>query len=83
MKDKVVVITGASRGIGAEAARVFAAAGARVVEDIDLPRARAAHIHPRDVGGAILVKPTPTSAGRGYWQSVGRRLRRDRLGAGA
>lgn len=30
-----------------------------------------------DVGGAILVKPTPTSAGRGYWQSVGRRLRRD------
>lgn len=30
-----------------------------------------------DIGGAILVKPTPTSAGRGYWQSVGRRLRRD------
>ncbi len=25
-----------------------------MVEDIDLPRARAAHIHPRDVGGAIL-----------------------------
>ena len=30
-----------------------------------------------DIGGAVLVKPTPTSAGRGYWQSVGRRLRRD------
>ena len=30
-----------------------------------------------DVGGAILVKPTPASGGRGYWQSVGRRLRRD------
>ena len=30
-----------------------------------------------DVGGAILVKPTPTAGGRGYWQSVGRRLRRD------
>lgn len=30
MKDKVVVITGASRGIGAAAAEVFAAAGARV-----------------------------------------------------
>lgn len=30
MKDKVVAITGASRGIGAAAARVFAAAGAKV-----------------------------------------------------
>ena len=30
-----------------------------------------------NVGGAILVKPTPTAGGRGYWQSVGRRLRRD------
>jgi peptide/nickel transport system permease protein len=30
-----------------------------------------------DVGGAILVTPKPTAAGRGYWQSVGRRLRRD------
>ncbi len=30
MQDKVVVITGASRGIGAAAARVFAQAGARV-----------------------------------------------------
>ncbi len=30
MQGKVVVITGASRGIGAEAARAFAAAGARV-----------------------------------------------------
>ena len=30
MKDRTVVITGASRGIGAETARVFANAGARV-----------------------------------------------------
>lgn len=30
MKDKVVIITGASRGIGAAAARVFAGAGAKV-----------------------------------------------------
>lgn len=32
----------------------IAAAGARVVETIDLPGAAAAHIHPKDVGGAIL-----------------------------
>jgi NAD(P)-dependent dehydrogenase (short-subunit alcohol dehydrogenase family) len=31
LRDKVAIITGASRGIGASAARVFAAAGARVV----------------------------------------------------
>jgi len=30
-----------------------------------------------DVGGAVLVTPKPTAGGRGYWQSVGRRLRRD------
>lgn len=30
-----------------------------------------------DIGGAVLVAPKPTNAGRGYWQSVGRRLRRD------
>lgn len=30
-----------------------------------------------DVGGAVLVTPKPASGGRGYWQSVGRRLGRD------
>ena len=30
-----------------------------------------------DVGGAVLMAPKPTAGGRGYWQSVGRRLRRD------
>lgn len=38
----------------AKARAGIAAAGARVVEDIDLPHAAAAHIHPKDVGGAIL-----------------------------
>jgi hypothetical protein len=32
----------------------IAAAGARVVEAISLPGVEASHIHPRDVGGAIL-----------------------------
>ncbi|MCB0277486.1 MAG: SDR family NAD(P)-dependent oxidoreductase, partial [Calditrichaeota bacterium] len=31
LKEKVVLISGAGRGIGAAAARLFAAAGARVV----------------------------------------------------
>lgn len=30
-----------------------------------------------DIGGAVLMKPRPSPASRGYWQSVGRRLRRD------
>jgi peptide/nickel transport system permease protein len=30
-----------------------------------------------DLGGAALVKPIASSASRGYWQSVGRRLSRD------
>lgn len=30
-----------------------------------------------DVGGGVLVTPKPASGGRGYWQSVGRRLGRD------
>jgi hypothetical protein len=38
-----------------DAARAgIAAAGARVVENISLPGVEASHIHPRDVGGAIL-----------------------------
>ena len=30
-----------------------------------------------ELGSGMLVQPTPASASRGYWQSVGRRLRRD------
>jgi peptide/nickel transport system permease protein len=30
-----------------------------------------------ELAGGTLVQPTPASASRGYWQSVGRRLRRD------
>jgi peptide/nickel transport system permease protein len=30
-----------------------------------------------EIGSGVAVRPTPASAGRGYWRSVGRRLRRD------
>ncbi|MGH9134673.1 MAG: VOC family protein [Ilumatobacteraceae bacterium] len=41
------------------------AAGARVVWSIDLPTIRARHLHPRDVGGAIVSIDQP--ARRGDW----------------
>jgi short-subunit dehydrogenase len=58
MKDKVVVITGASKGIGAELARQLAAKGARLVlaarDSADLERVAG---QCRDAGGqAIVVK---------------------------
>jgi len=52
MREKVIVVTGASRGIGAETVRAFAAAGARVAalaRDGAAVRALAA-----DTGGAVL-----------------------------
>jgi hypothetical protein len=41
------------------------AAGVRVVWSIDLPAIRARHLHPRDVGGAIVSIDQP--ARRGEW----------------
>ena len=79
MQGKVVAITGASRGIGAAAARVFAAAGARVAllarsgAEIDRLAAEigaAALALPCDVAdaGAVQGRARPAwSAGAGGW----------------
>ena len=45
------------------------AAGVRVVWSIDLPTIRARHLHPRDVGGALVSIDQPASARR---MAVGR-----------
>lgn len=45
----------------------IAAAGARVVEDISLDGVEASHIHPRDIGGAIVSLDWMDSWGRWEW----------------
>jgi NAD(P)-dependent dehydrogenase (short-subunit alcohol dehydrogenase family) len=75
LETKVAIITGASRGIGATAARAFAAAGATVVlaarsqDDLEAVAARI-----RGVGGEALAIPTdvgdPAAAERLVQQTV-------------
>jgi predicted enzyme related to lactoylglutathione lyase len=43
------------------------AAGARIVWSIDLPTIRARHLHPRDVGGAIVSIDQPARRGEWPW----------------
>ena len=43
------------------------AAGVRVVWTIDLPTIRARHLHPRDVGGAIVSIDQPAQRGEWPW----------------
>jgi hypothetical protein len=43
------------------------AAGVRVVWSIDLPTIRARHLHPRDVGGAIVSIDQPARRGEWPW----------------
>ncbi|HEU0026833.1 MAG TPA: SDR family NAD(P)-dependent oxidoreductase [Ktedonobacterales bacterium] len=59
LRDKVALITGASRGIGAAAARVFVAAGAAVALAARSERAIAALADEiRDAGGYAIAAPT-------------------------
>ena len=51
----------------AKARAAIAAAGARVVEDISLKGVEASHIHPRDIGGAIVSLDWMDSWGRWEW----------------
>lgn len=63
LTGKVALITGASRGIGAEAARVFAAAGARV--GITARGKDAIAELAGEIGGAALAIPCDVSR---YWE---------------
>src|SRR5437899_1421876 len=59
LTDKVAIITGASRGIGAASARVFARAGATVVLAARDEQALAAVVREIiDAGGRALAVPT-------------------------
>lgn len=65
LEDKVALITGSGRGIGAAAARLFAAHGAKVVvTDIDAaPAQETAHHIIQEDGSAIAIPADVTDAG--------------------
>ena len=72
LSEKVVLVTGASRGIGAACARVLAAAGANVIlhygRSLEQAQALQTEVGPRaSLVQADLSKP---GAARGLWQSA-------------
>jgi 3-oxoacyl-[acyl-carrier protein] reductase len=59
LDGRVAVVTGAASGLGREAARVFAAAGARIVlADIDIAGLETAADQIRAAGGETVIQPT-------------------------
>jgi 3-oxoacyl-[acyl-carrier protein] reductase len=59
LAERVAVITGAGSGLGQEAARIFALAGARVVlADVDAAGLEATARTVREAGGVALIRPT-------------------------
>ena len=62
LEGRVAVITGAASGFGAEASRLFARAGARVVlADINAAGAEATAAQVREAAGEAVVVPTDTA----------------------
>src|SRR5258708_31704484 len=75
LADKVAIITGASRGIGAATARVFAQAGATVVlaaRDAQALEAVARDL--RDLGARALAVPTDVGDPTAFERRVGQTL---------
>lgn len=72
LQDKVAIITGSGRGIGAAAAAMFAAHGAKViVTDIDPEPAQATAAHIKDAGGTALAVPADVTDMGGVEELVG------------
>ena len=67
LKDKVAIITGASRGIGAQTAILFAAEGARVIVNFNQNEAAALKVVDEitaNNGKAIAIQADVTDAGQ-------------------
>lgn len=72
LKDKTAIITGSGRGIGAAAAKLYAAHGARVVvSDIDPDPANATAQAIKDAGGEAIAVPADVTDPDGIEELVG------------
>lgn len=72
LENKVAIITGSGRGIGAAAAKLFAAHGAQVVvSDIDAEPAQETAAAIRSAGGAALAVPADVTDSGGVEELIG------------
>src|SRR5437773_7923252 len=72
LQDKVAIITGSGRGIGAATARLFASHGARVVvSDIDPDPARETADAIIRAGGTALAVPADVTDAAGIEELIG------------